>query len=1236
MREEAKMKSVPGFGRKLTLLALACCLAHGPASANPENPLVVHGRADIANRGNTLTITNTPGAIINWQSFSIRPGEITRFIQQGGDSAVLNRIVGQDPSQIFGALESNGRVFLVNPNGILFAPGARVDVNGLVASTLQLRNEDFLAGARNFTAGGGTPGGIVNQGTITTPRGGQVYLIAPSVENSGLITSPQGKIVLAAGRHVRLADSADPSLHVVVSAPEDQAINLGQVLAQSGKVGIYGALVNQRGVVNADSAVAGANGKIVLRSSRQTLLESGSVTRARGAGAGGDIHILGEHVGLTGDAVVDASGETGGGTVLIGGDFQGANAAIPNAAATFVGPQARVQADAITSGNGGRIIVWANDATRMFGRLSARGGAHSGNGGFAEVSGGNYLEFRGRADLRASHGAAGTLLLDPNDITIQNGPAPATDVGQVDGPPVQFLGGPASSVLTVADLEAQLGMSNVTVSTAGGVGGPLGGRITVADAVSWSGARVLTLSADNGIAINGAISGPGDGTLLLDSRGGTITQTAPIEVTYLGITSVGDVNLGTSTNSVTNLAAHIGDATHPNANFSFLNGQALNIHDVRGINGIVIDVSGGSSGGVVSLRTTSGPITQSTGAVISANALFAHASSVELREANPTRTIAGQATGTGTEDLFAYVGGNGVTVGTVGGFAGIQTNNGAVSLTANTGDISMTAPVNAAAGTVTLSALAGAVGGTVNAGGLDVSALNGIGLTTQLAWIVARNSGGSQDIAVSNGGALDIRGVTQSGSGATRLTAHGALTVTGSVTSTAGGAITLEAGPTGSVSDQLSIAGSVATTGSVVLRAGDAINITGTVSGTVTQQPFLNTPAPPPPPPAPPTIDQCIANPTLEGCSSVLPSIGACITAPQTAGCHVVLPTLSQCVSRPADAGCSVVLPTLAQCIAAPTTPACNMILPSLSRCVASPATPGCSAVLPTLTQCTTNPTLHGCAVVLPSLAACIGRPVLPGCAVVLPSLAACITTPTRDGCAVVLPSLPACITSPSMAGCAVVLPSLATCIAIPTLHGCAVVLPRLDQCTAIPTLAGCHVVLPSLPECVVAPTRVGCSVVLPTLAQCISNSAAMGCGIVLPGLGQCTLHPTLLGCSVVLPPLTLCIAIPALPGCTAVLPSLSACSSAPGITGCSAVLPALATCTTNPSMPECALILPPAGPPTGPSLGTSIDHILSAVLTGTAPPTKPGMGKDTGTGPNSPLFPGEKYEKPAVKLYCN
>jgi filamentous hemagglutinin family protein len=521
--------------RKFFLLLIAACLGaagSGAALANPTGPVVVNGQVMFSQQGNVFSITNSPNAIINWSSFSIQQGEITRFIQESSNSSVLNRITGQDPSRIMGALQSNGRVFLINPNGILFGSNAQVNVNGLVASSLAISNTDFLAGKNKFTAGA-VAGDVSNLGAITTPSGGQVLLIAPNVSNSGIITSPQGEVMLAAGKSVQLADSANPGMHVVVSAPTDQALNLGQVIAQGGTIGIYGALVNQRGALNANSAVVGENGKIVLKASRTTLLEAGSVTTATGADTGGEIQVLGEQVGLMGDARVDASGQNGGGTVLIGGDYQGKNASVMNAQQVYVGKDAEISANAIMRGNGGKVIVWGNQTAQVFGTISARGGMQSGNGGFVETSG-HFLDVAGiHVNAGAANGQNGKWLLDPYDIYV-SGEAysgPLSDVAAFATPSqdgnTSYIGGAqisgASANVTLQATHDIIFTGAIDITAAGvGLTAQAGNDINVLAPITTNGGALVLSANDNG---GGTASGVGKVNLsaALTTNGGSLT-----------------------------------------------------------------------------------------------------------------------------------------------------------------------------------------------------------------------------------------------------------------------------------------------------------------------------------------------------------------------------------------------------------------------------------------------------------------------------------------------------------------------------------------------------------------------------------------------------------------------------------------------------------------------------------------------------------------------------------------
>lgn len=299
------------FRHNAVCLAVALCFADPIAYATPTGAQVVNGQVGFNQQGGVLSITNSPGAIINWQNFSIGANEAVRFIQQSSASSVLNRVTGQDPSQILGTLQSNGRVFLINPNGILFGQNARIDVAGLVASTLNLSNPDFLSNRLNFTPTSQAKN-IDNWGRLNAASGGQIYLIAPDINNSGVISSPQGEILLAAGKSVQLVDTGTPGLRVEITAPGNEAVNLGQIISPSGRISMLGTLVSQKGIVSASSAVA-EGGKIFLRATKHLGIAGDSQTTADGI-KGGEIIAKVEDGGriggtLTGRGTLSAQGD---------------------------------------------------------------------------------------------------------------------------------------------------------------------------------------------------------------------------------------------------------------------------------------------------------------------------------------------------------------------------------------------------------------------------------------------------------------------------------------------------------------------------------------------------------------------------------------------------------------------------------------------------------------------------------------------------------------------------------------------------------------------------------------------------------------------------------------------------------------------------------------------------------------------------------------------------------------
>lgn len=450
MTRQAHASARPNFAFKPTVAALAvatCFLQPALVIANPTGAQVAAGSAQFATNGNTLTVTNAPNTIINWQQFNIGAGETTRFQQQSANSAILNRVVGNNPSQIYGTLSSNGQVFLINQNGILVGPNAIIDVNRLVLSTLNLTDANFLN--KNFSFTGGGYGQLVNQGKITTPLGGSVYLVGSDVRNEGIITSPQGQVVLAAGNTVSMTDTAGPELTVTVSANGNKAVNLGTVTAAGGQINMFGALIEQQGVLSADSASIDAQGRIILKASDSTTV-SGTLSATNSVGKGGDIQVLGNNVTLTGTASLDASGATGGGNVLVGGDWQGNNAKIPNAQNTTMQAGATIKADATQNGDGGKVVLWADNTTDFKGSIFARGGMLGGNGGQVETSGKQNLLLGGTVNTLAPLGKKGFWLLDPQAYCIDN-------TGT-------FCSGYiAATVITTSNLATMLNSSDVTL-----------------------------------------------------------------------------------------------------------------------------------------------------------------------------------------------------------------------------------------------------------------------------------------------------------------------------------------------------------------------------------------------------------------------------------------------------------------------------------------------------------------------------------------------------------------------------------------------------------------------------------------------------------------------------------------------------------------------------------------------------------------------------------------------------
>lgn len=277
-------------------LAVATMLLFGNQGfAMPTNGHVVNGNAQLSGNGTNMLINqHSQNVIINWQSFNIAQGESVTFYQPNSNSVALNRVLGQDPSAIFGKLNANGKVFLINPNGILFGRGAQVNVGGLVASSMNIADDDFIAGDYHFT--GGADGLVQNQGSINAD-GGYVALLGSKVINDGVISAKLGSVVLASGAAITLDVASDGLLNVRVDQGLINALvqNGGMIQADGGQVimstqaagSLLHTVVNNTGVIQART-IENHQGKILLLGDMQSGLVNVSGTLDASAPSGGN------------------------------------------------------------------------------------------------------------------------------------------------------------------------------------------------------------------------------------------------------------------------------------------------------------------------------------------------------------------------------------------------------------------------------------------------------------------------------------------------------------------------------------------------------------------------------------------------------------------------------------------------------------------------------------------------------------------------------------------------------------------------------------------------------------------------------------------------------------------------------------------------------------------------------------------------------------------------------------
>ncbi len=432
VRVEFHWRQVRKNGRELSVcrsLAFFTALSlglWGSAIAGPTGGSITAGSGEIINNGPRTDIQQgTRRLDIDWQSFSTQPHESVNFQQPDRLSTAINRVVGGVPSELRGALNANGRVFILNESGITFYGTSQVNVGALLATTAR----NVFEAPEGFRFEDGAAASVINHGNIQVSPGGFAVLVAPHVANTGLIQADLGEVELGAATAFTLDLRGDDLIRYSVAADAIGVDNAGTLRARSGKVTVttgnandaVKGVVNLGGIVDADSFGSGPGGVVLVKAERTNVTGDVSADGSRG----GEVRVLGDEIALSGGRV-SASGPAGGGEVLIGGDFQG-KGGVYTARNTSVDGASRVAADATVDGDGGRVIVWSDGVTTVHGEITARGGPAGGDGGFIETSGKKELVFSRAADASAPNGAPGTWLLDPENIDIGRGEADAIE-----------------------------------------------------------------------------------------------------------------------------------------------------------------------------------------------------------------------------------------------------------------------------------------------------------------------------------------------------------------------------------------------------------------------------------------------------------------------------------------------------------------------------------------------------------------------------------------------------------------------------------------------------------------------------------------------------------------------------------------------------------------------------------------------------------------------------------------
>ena len=629
---------MPASPRLWLLPSLLSLSLAAPASSTPITPAPDGTNTQITPdpTGTQLTITGGTQTQTNlfhsFDQFNLPSGHSATFLTDPTIQNVLGRITGGSPSTIDGLLQISGstaNLYLLNPAGLLFGPNAQLNLGGSfygsTASALgwsgQLwdsssTNYNVLVGSPNQFVFTGNEGAIVNAANLSVNPGQDLALIGNSVINTGSLSAPGGEILLLAVPNAETVRLSQPGMLLSL---EIEPTATGFITANSATTIdplSLPQLLTQSDIGNATGLAVTPEGQILLTGSGLRLDPTPGLTAITGnlnsssISQGGSIGLLGTQViALSGE--LQASGDLGGGKIWIGGNYKG-EGNLPNASQTFIGPEAQISANATLAGSGGQVIVWADDSTRFYGSIAATGGPQGGNGGFVEVSGKEYLTYRGSADVSAAQGQKGQLLLDPSSLSIiDSAPLPGTG---------SLAATPSTNGGTLNATDADAGANTVSWSQ-------IGGSVGVADVI---------LEATGDITIAAPLTSPAiSNNLVIRSTQGSIrasTVATPLllyvgELATVTLSANGDVTLGnvTLTNKATAQVGNLqitslsGNISVGNIQTSYPYGSGdVTLTALAGnIQFASIDTSNGSGfGGDVTLATNRG-VVQGTGTAAS-------------------------------------------------------------------------------------------------------------------------------------------------------------------------------------------------------------------------------------------------------------------------------------------------------------------------------------------------------------------------------------------------------------------------------------------------------------------------------------------------------------------------------------------------------------------------------------------------------------------------------------------